>query len=242
MIAHSSCDSISSGSSRSARASPAANVSSSSRRSVEMYRPRIRSSASSRSSRVSWRRRLRPHRGEPGCGELVGELLGRREPLPVDLRDLGKDVREPEPLEVLGGEGGDDGPPARAEDPRQLREGRREVDEVHDEAQDRPLEPCVLEGKRLGAPELEADPLPRVGACPGKHLGRCVDPPHPSAAFCERLREDARPAADVEDTPPRQVALGDEDVHELPPVVVDRSEPVVGLGERPEVGRLSARQ
>jgi hypothetical protein len=58
------------------------------------------------------------------------------------------------------GEGRDRDPPARHEDARELRERQRAVDQMDDEAHDHPLEPGVLEGQLLGAPELQPDALP----------------------------------------------------------------------------------
>jgi len=59
----------------------------------------------------------------------------------------------------------------------------------------------------------------------------------PSHDLVERAREAAGAAADVEDAPAAQIALGHEDVDQLPPVLVDRSQPIVVLRKRAEVRR-----
>jgi hypothetical protein len=109
---------------------------------------------------------------------------------------------------------------------------------VHDEAQDRALEPGVLEGQLLGAPAFQTDAFARGRTSDREHpLGR-IDAPDPSTPLGERRGERARPAADIEDAAAEEVALRDQEVNELPPALVERTEPVIVLREGPEVRRV----
>jgi hypothetical protein len=108
---------------------------------------------------------------------------------------------------------------------------------VNDEAKHHALEPGVLERQLLGAPELQPDALAHGRPRDREHLLGRVDAPDPRAPLGERRREGARAAADVEDAAARKVALRDEQLNELPPALVERAEPVVGLREGPEVRR-----
>jgi hypothetical protein len=75
-----------------------------------------------------------------------------------------------------------------------------------------------------------------VCACPREHLLGGVDAPHLCAPLGECDREPPGTAADVEDPPPAQLTLRDENREQLPPLVVDGSEAVVVVRQRTEVG------
>ncbi len=136
------------------------------------------------------------------------------------------------------GEGRDHRAAVGGDDARELRERPPAVDEVDDEAEHDTLEPGVLERQLLGAPELQPDAPADGRPRDREHLLGRVDAPDLRAALRERQGELAGAAADVERPAPLEVALLDEELDELPPALVDRAKPVVGLRERPEIRRV----
>jgi len=109
---------------------------------------------------------------------------------------------------------------------------------VNDEPHNHSLEPRVLEGQLLSAAELEPDAAARRRARDGEHLLGRIDAPGPCSPLGQGRGECAGPAADVEDPAPDEVALCDEELDQLPPTLVERPQPVVVPGERPEVRRV----
>src|SRR5689334_24827487 len=122
--------------------------------------------------------------------------------------------------------------PLRSEHARRLGKGMRPVDEVHHEPHQRAFEPSVLEGQLLGRRDLDRA---YASARQLRHLGLGLDAPDARAALRERLRSAAGAATDVEDAPPREVALANEQLEDLPPVRVGRTELVVAPRNRTEI-------
>ncbi len=106
---------------------------------------------------------------------------------------------------------------------------------MDDQPQDSSLEPAVFERKPLGRAFLEAHP-----GCAAtrdlEHLRRGVYPPD-ARLLAERGSEPPRPGADIEHTPAAQVTFADEQLVELPPVLVGGPELVVGRSPAPEIRR-----
>src|SRR5262249_43332755 len=69
----------------------------------------------------------------------------------------------------------------------------------------------------------------------GRHLRLRLDAPHARPSLDERLRRPTRAAADVDDAPPREVTLADEQLEDLLPVGVGGPQLVVAARDPPEV-------
>jgi hypothetical protein len=163
-------------------------------------------------------------RPEAGRLELPHEVVGLRELGAVNRLERRKERAEPVAVEVVPVEGGDHESSVWPEDTPCFRERLRPVDEVDDEPHHGPLEPAVLEREPLGRRHLDrAHALPRAGS----HLRLRLDAPDPGPAVGQRGSDPARPAPDVEDPPPDEVALANEQLEDLPPVVVGRAQLVV---------------
>src|SRR5207244_4185507 len=99
---------------------------------------------------------------------------------------------------------------------------------IYREPRDRPLEPAVLEGQRLGGGLLEADTAGNAPARLVEHLrGRVDGPDLGRSPLGERGGEPARARADVDHAAAAQIALADEELEQLPPVGVGRAKLVV---------------
>jgi len=187
---------------------------------------------------------LRPLREahDPGAREAGRRQLGREgvrlgEAGPVDRLKRGKEPVQPEAIEMRRVEGRDHRAAAGCEYAGQLGQRARPVDEVDDEAQHRPFEPGAAERQLLRPPQLHADGAWNAASCDLEHLGLGIYRPHTRrGALGERCCDHPRAAADVEHAPPTQVTLADEQLEDLPPQLVRRTELVVARGARAEVG------
>ena len=89
-----------------------------------------------------------------------------------------------------------------------------------------------LNGQALGGRDLDrAQTLPRAS----RHLRLGLDAPDPGAALGERGCHATRAAPDVEHAPSDEVAFADEQLEELPPVLVRRPQLVVAARDPPEI-------
>ena len=174
---------------------------------------------------------------EPGLAELAVEHLRGREPSEVDLEDRREEPVQPVAADVRGVEAGDDQTAVGPQHPPELGERARPVEHVDDESRDRALERGGLEGELLGRGLAERNAR-RLRAGDRQHLVRRVDGPDlRSGAIGQRGGEEPRAAPDLEDPPATQIALADEDVEEVPPVLVGGPELVVRGGALAEVRR-----
>src|SRR5262249_53905305 len=147
-------------------------------------------------------------RGKSSRPELVLELGSRREARAVDCLERGKQVVEPEAIEVSRIEGDDRKLSLRGQHTMELRESLVATASMADEPQDGSVEPAAPERETLRAALLETDPRAGLGPGHAQHLARGIDAPDArQLALRQRGREPPGAAPHVEHALAAKVGL-----------------------------------